>query len=346
MAFSSLRARALLVLAFAFLVMFGVIFYHENAQREVRLDEAKNSMRYTAETIMAEQRRIIDYTDQVLINLGPAMQQFRSSENCPGLLARKLSDYPEFRNMGIVALNGDIVCTATPFRYPINIADRDYFQQALKTPDMVVSGALISRSTGLPTFSFIRAMRDEAGRVEAFYYVALDISWLQRAMGKAKHPEGSRLGLVDSEGQVLVRYPDPERAVGKSIAGSPAFKAMLTVDGSGVGEEITPFDGVRRIFAVSTFVNTSAGPVFFYVGVPRDSIIAKIEKDFAADLGVLLALLVVTFGVIWIGGERWLLRPIAALSDAARRLGEGDLSARAGLKPADHELGRLGAFVR
>jgi signal transduction histidine kinase len=341
MAVSSLRARALLVLAFAFLVMLGVIVYHENAQRQARLEDVKNSVRYAAESIVAEQRRIIDYTDQVLLNLRPAMQQFRASQNCSGQLGKKLKEYPEFRNIGIVALNGDIVCTAMPLPRRINIADRDYFQQALKTPDMVVSGALVSRSTGLPTFTFTRSLRDEAGHVQAFYYVALDISWLQRAIAKAKPPEGSRVGLVDNTGLVLARYPDPERAVGKSIAGSSAFRAMLSAAGSGVAEETTPFDGVRRIFAVSTFVNTAAGPVFFYVGVPEGSVTANIERDFIRDLGVLLVLLAVTFGVIWFGSERWLLRPIAALAEAARRLGAGDLTARAGIKPADDELGRL-----
>jgi signal transduction histidine kinase/HAMP domain-containing protein/ActR/RegA family two-component response regulator len=43
----------------------------------------------------------------------------------------------------------------------------------------------------------------------------------------------------------------------------------------------------------------------------------------------------------WFGGEHFILRQVQALSDAAKRLAKGDLTARTGLKKAEGELGQL-----
>jgi signal transduction histidine kinase/ActR/RegA family two-component response regulator/HAMP domain-containing protein len=43
----------------------------------------------------------------------------------------------------------------------------------------------------------------------------------------------------------------------------------------------------------------------------------------------------------WFGGEHFILRQVRALSEAAKKIAEGDLSARTGLKPSKNELGDL-----
>ena len=43
----------------------------------------------------------------------------------------------------------------------------------------------------------------------------------------------------------------------------------------------------------------------------------------------------------WFGGERFILRQVRALSDAAKRLGKGDMSSRTGLHNSSGELGQL-----
>lgn len=65
-----------------------------------------------------------------------------------------------------------------------------------------------------------------------------------------------------------------------------------------------------------------------------------------SNIGPLLTL-VVGVAVLLIGSvltARWLVRPIKALSDTARALGEGDLAARSGLSRSD-ELGQLGGRI-
>ena len=56
---------------------------------------------------------------------------------------------------------------------------------------------------------------------------------------------------------------------------------------------------------------------------------------------VQLALLVLTFALVWLGSESLFVQRIAALTGAAERLAKGELAARAGLAASDDEIGQL-----
>ena len=58
-AFSSLRARALALLAFVFAVMLGMFGYHAVTERAGRIDNAKLHLLHNSEKIAAEQNRIV-----------------------------------------------------------------------------------------------------------------------------------------------------------------------------------------------------------------------------------------------------------------------------------------------
>ena len=46
-------------------------------------------------------------------------------------------------------------------------------------------------------------------------------------------------------------------------------------------------------------------------------------------------------GAAWFGGERFILRQVRVLSNAARQIGAGNLSSRTGLAEENSELGEL-----
>jgi signal transduction histidine kinase/ActR/RegA family two-component response regulator/HAMP domain-containing protein len=50
---------------------------------------------------------------------------------------------------------------------------------------------------------------------------------------------------------------------------------------------------------------------------------------------------VLALAASWFGGEHFILRQVRALSEAAKKMADGDLSARTGLKPVKNELGDL-----
>lgn len=66
------------------------------------------------------------------------------------LLASLLKKNPAYNDIGAINPEGYLFASAIPFRGPINLTDRLYFQEAVKKRDFVVGEVKIGRITGKP----------------------------------------------------------------------------------------------------------------------------------------------------------------------------------------------------
>ena len=340
--FSSLRARVLVLIAIPFAVMLGMTVYHTLGEREDRIANAGMHVLDTARLMAGEQQRIIEHVHQVLSSaaLLPEVRRGVASEECSRALAERLHQEPSLANISLARANGDVICNATPTARRINIADRDHFKAAIQTRQFYADGYIISRSTGRPSIGFGYPVLDEGGIPRAVVAISLSLAWLKQELPKAQLPEGALVTVVDGQGLVLARPPDPEGWVGKSAAELSLFKSLLAKGGNGTAEGIG-LDGLRRIFGFVPLYRTTSGQAYLSVGIPKSVIVGPAERIFVVNLLVELVLLVLTFLAVWLGGEAVFVRPVAALTAAAKELGKGNLAARAGLKASGYELGQL-----
>jgi signal transduction histidine kinase/CheY-like chemotaxis protein/HAMP domain-containing protein len=104
------------------------------------------------------------------------------------------------------------------------------------------------------------------------------------------------------------------------------------------------FSSVRMQLVASVFV--AIAPVLVLTYIVNQTWFWQFAPDWLrqyiidvpwASLTVGLAALVAA----WLGGEHFILRQVRALSDAAKRLGKGDMSSRTGLRDSSGELGQL-----
>ncbi len=339
----SLRTKALLLIGLAFAVFVATMWFHATTERQMRLEFVKDHLLDTAKLIAARQNHVIEYAQQLLDSLVSARNGRRTilSEDCQRTLAQRLREEPRIANIIMALPDGSLVCSATPSARPINIAGHQpHFRQALASPGVVIGEAVDSPITGKRSLPFFKAVRDSSGRAIAVFAVSLDLSGLATEFASAKYPDGARIGLIDAKGRVLARHPDAEGWVGKDASGTSFFKAVAARGGEGAFEAVG-FDGVPRVYGLARFAETEAGPIWLWFGFAKDIVTADIERDFARTVFAVASLLLLAFAAVWAGGERLLLRPISVLAAAARRMGQGDSSARSGLEHARDELGRL-----
>ncbi|MDD3936218.1 HD domain-containing phosphohydrolase [Rhodoferax sp.] len=334
-----LRSQIFLLLTVVFAVNLGMVIYLTNARRHEDIDNAKLHLLHISQTITAKQHQHVDLADRQLLNLTRLFRESKSGPDheCSRRFAQELKVSPEYLNMGVATLSGDIICSALP---GFNIADRLYFQEALKTRGLVTSDVIQNRPDHKPTIAFARAIHDESGRVEGVVIASWELGWLAKELTNAKLPPGARLGLFDAEGVVVALHPYPQGGVGKDGSGSPLFKTIRAQGGEGTAE-LVGLDGVPRIFVFTPFSDTVGGRISLWLSVSREVITAHEDNVFLMTITVVTALLLLAFGMVWIGGNRLLLRPISAISEAARRLSLSDLSARSGLREDNSELGLL-----
>jgi response regulator RpfG family c-di-GMP phosphodiesterase/HAMP domain-containing protein len=274
------------------------------------------------------------------VALLPEVRRGVASEECNRALAVRLQQEPNLINILLALANGDVICHAIPSAQRISIADRDFFKAAIQTRTFSTGDYVISRTLGRPGIGFAYPVLDEAGVPRTVVAATLSLAWLKQELAKAQLPEGSRVVVVDGEGLVLGRHPDPQAWVGKRAAGLPLLRSILAKGGEGT-EEAIGLDGLPQIFGFVPLHRTASGQTYLSVAIPKDVVVGPAERAFVVSLLVALALLVLTFGAVWLGSESLFVRRIAALTGAAKELGKGNLATRVGFKASGDEIGQL-----
>ncbi|KAF0164834.1 MAG: Multi-sensor hybrid histidine kinase [Rhodocyclaceae bacterium] len=341
-----LRGRLILLLLTAFAMLIGLVAWNFVGDRNEHINAAKAELLSRARVIAAQQHSLVDQADAILNNLtqSPELRPGMPAAACARFLSVRIKQQPAFVQAGRMLPNGELACSAAPATGRVNLADRSWFQSALQSREMVISEVMQGRILGKPVIVFAKTMRDEAGDITGVLFLSLDLGWLQRELATAHLPKDTRLVVVDAQGTLAVRHPDPEGWVGKSVANQPLLKRIRAAGGEGTAEEIDMF-GKRRLFAFTRLLDTVSGPIYMWLGQPQEVVEAPALHAAWLNFGVTLAVLVATLWLLVWGGGRLVVRPLLTLSQAAARFSEGDLSVRTGLPHTDDEIGRLARIL-
>jgi PAS domain S-box-containing protein len=340
--FASLRARLLLLILLAVVPVIGLTIYTNIELRRLAAADAKAEALRLVRLVADDQQDTVKDTRQFLFALAQ-LPQVRSADPaaCSAFLARLFNQYPQYALFGVIAPNGDLTCSALPTDGPVNLAHRDYFQQSLQTHEFAISSFQGDSISGRATLDLGYPILDEAGQVQAVVFAALDLTWLNRLAAHAQLPKGSTLTMVDRNGTILVRYPDPATWVGQSLPEAPIIETILSERGEGTAEAYG-VDGVTRLFAFTPFSSLDGSEdVYVSIGIPASVAFADANRVLARNLAGLGLVAALALGAAWIGGDLFLLRRVDALVSAAKRLSVGDLSVRTGLRYGYGELSQL-----
>jgi len=262
----------------------------------------------------------------------------RDAAACNTLFARVLSHYESYTTFSAIDLNGDIFCNATPLTAPINVADRSWYQRVRQTSEFTVGDYQIGRISGKPVIVLAHPVFGDDGQVQAFVTAGLDLSWLNHLIVEAKLPAGSVVTVQDRNSTILAHHPDGEKWVGKSTPDNAVVKAALAQD-EGVLQTFG-LDGVERLYAFTRLRGIPESGIYVSVGIPVEIAYAYIYWVLGRDLGSLTIIGALVIIATWIVGDRYLLRRFDALIVTAKRLQNGDLSARSGIT-THGDLGEL-----
>jgi signal transduction histidine kinase len=168
------------------------------------------------------------------------------------------------------------------------------------------------------------AAGDGSGRVA---FATIDLAWMTLQVSAL--PAGSALTMVDGNGRIMVRHPDPEQFVGdldveSEVGRSIGSNVRGTVEGEGV-------DGVPRVYAFEPL--RDGGTI--RAGIPSAVVYAQFRRAQRPALVAAIITIVTAFVLSRYASRRLILRRAEALSRAANALSEGRLSARTGVSGHD-----------
>ena len=340
--FASLRFRLLLLVLLAIVPALGLTLYtYTELRRLTAADVRREALRLTR-IAASDQEETIKDTRQLLFALAQ-LPQVRGLDpaDCSEFLARLLNQYPQYTLLGVIAQDGDLLCSAIPAGGPVNLADRDYFQRVLQTGAFAVGDYQSDPISDKATFDVGYPVLDEMREVQAVVFASLDLTWLNQLAAEAQLPTGSTFTVVDRNGTILVRYPDPENWVGLTMVEAPIVETILAQQGEGTAEAYG-VDGIPRLFAFTPLSGSpDGGDVYVSIGIPTEVAFAGADRVLARNLAGLGLVTALALAAAWFGGSAFVLHWVNKLVNATKRLSAGDLSVRTGLPYGQGELSQL-----
>lgn len=280
------RGRTFLILAaLVIAALFGISLLSAWVAKREAIARSADKITDLLQLVSANQKQLVDQTQDLLKQLvaDPDIVALYAPV-CSARLATLLASHPEYANLGVIAANGDVVCSAVPFSGPLNYDNRAYFQKALITKNFVAGEYQISQITGDAVVNFGYPLVSADGRVRAVLFAGLDLTWLRRLVLENQLPLESAVSVVDKNGTVLTRFPDPDRWTGHTLT-DPVIRDALAKESGGT-IAATGIDGRRRVYTfLPVQLNGESDPPFYVIiGSPEEIITAKVNKTLAQRL--------------------------------------------------------------
>jgi PAS domain S-box-containing protein len=338
---SSLRARLILLVLFALAPAIVILILNAAEHRAREADEARADVFTLSQLAARQQDQVLESARQVLVSLA-AVTEVRGDDPsaCTAKLAELSAEYEHYTGFAVARPNGDLFCRTTPLTSTVNVAESFPFQQALRTGTLAVGEYQVGRASGKPNLGLCYPVLNGA-TPQRVICGGIDLNWLNQVAADFQLPSGASLVVIDRNGTIVVRYPDPETWLGKNLPDESLIQAMLP----GREEELalTGLDGIERLYAITPLRlnGDQATGVVLAVGVPVGLVYRQLNQQLLRDLSILGLVTVLTSILVWWGSTAFVLRQVRTLLGAAERLSRGDLSARTGQTETEGELNQL-----
>jgi hypothetical protein len=223
----SLRARLIQLVLLAVLPALGLILYSAAEQRQLARSSAESEALRAVRVLVASHERLIESTRHLLIALSRlATMRKDDRQACNSQLSGLIKEYPLYTNLGVVNLNGDLVCSARPILNPINVADRAYFKNAVQSSAFALGEYQIGRVSGKASLNMAYPTFDAGGELDGIVFAALDLASLSTIIAAAQVPESYIFTVVDRKGTILARHPNPKQWLGKRPLRAACLKTL------------------------------------------------------------------------------------------------------------------------
>jgi diguanylate cyclase (GGDEF)-like protein/PAS domain S-box-containing protein len=314
--FSGLRPRLAGLVLLASLPAFGLALYTFVEERRTAGDHVRDDTLRVARLASTNHQRLFEVTRQFLATLTqlPEVRQ-EGSAQCNLLLARLLHEHPLYADFGVVAADGQLVCSSVPTTQSLDRRQREFFRRATEKRAFAPGDVEVTGIPARPTLAFGYPLMADNNDLRGVLYANLDLAWLQEFADSAQLPREGVLFLLDGRGIVLAHIPDPRRFVGRAFPDAPIVREVLRLRGEGVTETLG-FDGVQRLYAIAPLVGASGVELYVGVGIPGRLAYAEANRRLLRNLAALGLVVLLTLGATWAAGDVFIVRRLRWLVDS------------------------------
>jgi PAS domain S-box-containing protein len=345
--FSLRKLLLLLVLMAAAPLMLLEIVSSQREQAET-VAQAQDSIAELAGLIAGRNERVVEGVGQLLTAIAEAPGLGGADRAaCSAYLRRVLSRQTASLNFGLVGLDGRLVCDATAGAVNLDAGARDVLAAALKDGQLAVGAYPTSPLTGPPSLLLARPVAGPDGAARGVVFATMDVKTLADSLQGASAVPGANVQLVDRAFVVLASSDALASPVGQALVDTvmrDAVRSRRSGQVEGAAREQPA--RLRSLYPVKL---RGEGVLFVTVTVPTDRIVAPVLQGFQRRLAAILAIALAAAGLVWVTGNRLVVRPLERLIGGLRHVESGDYAqalrkTRFSLRELDdlqHSLGTL-----
>lgn len=335
----TLQFLLILLVLLAMIPVMGLALYEGlQAQDRAEVDAYEDALR-AAHLLAVVQEGIASRTHQFLDAL-TFLPEVRSQDRlaCQATFDQLLPRNPEYSNIFLLDPSNRPVASARPMA-PVSALPE---LPSRMTQELACTYTFHQKGSDSRRIIFTHPIQ-ENGETRGVIGLEYDLDTYTQVALKAKLPENTSFAICDQEGVIQFRHPDPEQWTGKTVTLNQAKVIQgLTRDRDSQTSREIGLDGVPRLYAYKRLQPSQLGaPLFLRVGIPEQSALGKSQTLFFRNLVFLGLLTVLGLFAAKQVGERFILKPKDAFVDMARRIRQGDISARTGLDYDQGEFGEL-----
>lgn len=340
----SIRKNLTFLVLLSILPALAILLYSGIEQRRVLIENAEREVLLMVHTMAEVQRNMTHSTRQMLATLAllPEVKTL-DGEACNELFRSILENNSDYRNIALVAMNGEVLASGLPFG-KTNLSDRKHVREAITKKDFAVGEFVTTRiGTTTPAFPFAYPVLDSSGTQIAVLTTAMNLAFYSRFHDVESLPEQSFISIIDHQGLRLFYYPPQPTTnpIGQPIKAA-GWKSSQRKEESGLYTGISS-DGIKRLYAFEKVRLTSDDPpyMYFWTAVPEQHLVASANVALLRNLLFMLLTTATVFVITWIGSSKTFIAPINQLMDMTQAFATGNLDLPTEQPETASELGKL-----
>ena len=229
--FFSLRLRLLGLVALMLVPWLILVVYTQVDERKAAIANVNGDAMRLIRIVTSNQAAQIEAAAQLLTAFARLPQlRSRDAATCNAFLAEMLAANPLYLNFAVAQPDGNLVCSAVPFRLPVNLADRMYFKTTLATGRFAIGDYQIGRVTHLPTINYSFPLRPVGPSKESLVGAKSELAHVgagERHLSGGCHPGSDRSQRYGARAHARLWRLDRQDAAEEHVLAMVSSKRMV-----------------------------------------------------------------------------------------------------------------------
>lgn len=327
----SLRLRLLLWvgLVLSLPALLSILQGISNARRDVA--DLHEQLISTARAAAAPAENILASARDVTLALSHLPEVRAGTSECGADLASAMRGIAFFSNMARTNVSGRIICAVLPQSIGVDAGRLPVWRTVRTTHDFVVAGLADSQVQHRPIVLGLLPIYNAAGQFDGALNVAIDVRWLDGVLKSSRLPHGSVMAIFDRTGSMI--------ATTNADVARTIFARRTPEDGETAVRTAKDRNGMAWTYATAELLGPNV-----YVGfaMPDTKLFGETYRRASIDMLLPFAMILLTWGAIWIVTDRQLTRWIIYLRRVSGTYRSGHYLLRPAMDDAPSELKLLG----